>query len=787
MGGSWQFEAIVGEEHVLVGTVENLGGEPLELGTPQVSTAEFRASPSFAPGTVLSPAETATVEVVFSPVVGGVVEGELRLTVGEGEVSVRLTGDGLAPRWVLTPQEMVFQATRTGCLPNPTIETLSLENVGRAPLIFDGGYEDASGEFMLSTAMPVSLEPGESLPLEVSFIPRAAGTREASFTVVTNDPQTPTGDFIHSGLGVGSTDGVCCELPEEPGSSLPHAPVCGPSPPIQVANPFEVVVEWSWEGLPGYPRVGTIPLAGQLDDDNLDGAIDAFDCPELVVLVARPWPENWDGLAVVLDGCAGTPLEQIDDVDASVSPLLADVDGLPGAEIIVKGVDGAIRAHKPDGSFVWLGASPPEVVPALGAFGLDNGGRITVGGTFLNASDGQVATPTVFQPGRLVVGADNDLDGEVELLNGRGASAESLGVEWITTLSDPDPSWPVVVQADSDPEGELVLVTLDEVYLLDHQGDVLQVVALPSPAMPAWPGVPCAADLDGDGQTEVVVPNGDALLALSLPSLQVIWTAPVNDNGIAGCAAFDFERDGSYEVVYGDMSGIRFFDGTSGAEVASQPRSSGTAYEYPVIVDIDSDGSAEVIAANYGDESTVPAITVLGHLTDGWATGGSHWPAHDFGGTNYGPLGGLPSTAPAFWLSPGTHRARPAEPPMYSVRPEILQVCASGCNQGDQLSLTLRLVNDGPSWTPTTPIVEVGLGEGSGVQTLLAVPAPVGPVPPNSASASFVLTVPVVEVAAGALQVSLGETGLPIGTTMDCTPDDNIAVWTDSVCRVSNE
>ena len=49
------------------------------------------------------------------------------------------------------------------------------------------------------------------------------------------------------------------------------------------------------------------------------------------------------------------------------------------------------------------------------------------------------------------------------------------------------------------------------------------------------------------------------------------------------------------EVVYGDHSYLRVFDGLTGKVIFRIPNSSPTASEMPTVADIDADGHAEIL------------------------------------------------------------------------------------------------------------------------------------------------------------------------------------------------
>lgn len=112
------------------------------------------------------------------------------------------------------------------------------------------------------------------------------------------------------------------------------------------------------------------------------------------------------------------------------------------------------------------------------------------------------------------------------------------------------------------------------------------------------------ADIDGDNQQNAVYVSGKFLYALkdTGSKLDTLWRRRVTEetSGITGCTMFDFNADGKSEIVYRDEDYIYIYTTTNISGVVTVTRStpvrcsSRTSNEYPIVADIDGDGSTEI-------------------------------------------------------------------------------------------------------------------------------------------------------------------------------------------------
>ncbi|MFP4291618.1 MAG: gliding motility-associated C-terminal domain-containing protein, partial [Cyclobacteriaceae bacterium] len=112
------------------------------------------------------------------------------------------------------------------------------------------------------------------------------------------------------------------------------------------------------------------------------------------------------------------------------------------------------------------------------------------------------------------------------------------------------------------------------------------------------------ANIDDDPELEITFMSGSSLYALSA-DLTEEWANHDDfwetSSGFTGTTVFDFDGDGSSEVVYRDEIDLYIVDGTTGMplnqKVSGTFCSSQTQAEYPVVADVDGDGETEIIVA----------------------------------------------------------------------------------------------------------------------------------------------------------------------------------------------
>jgi hypothetical protein len=129
------------------------------------------------------------------------------------------------------------------------------------------------------------------------------------------------------------------------------------------------------------------------------------------------------------------------------------------------------------------------------------------------------------------------------------------------------------------------------------------------------------ADIDGDTLMNAVYVSGNGLYALKEgpTALELLWKETVTEqtSGYTGCTMFDFNADGKSEIVYRDEDYIYIYTTTNTAGVVTVVKSppvrcaSRTSNEYPIVADMDGDGSTEICVTCAIDETVFGRNHVL--------------------------------------------------------------------------------------------------------------------------------------------------------------------------------
>jgi hypothetical protein len=408
-------------------------------------------------------------------------------------------------------------------------------------------------------------------------------------------------------------------------------PPCEYRPPV---GQFDPVVQWGWHGspiLPDYRFVMMTPAVVSLTDDNGDGRVDQDDVPDVVFTTyVSGGSHAEEGVLRAVSGDDGrelfTAADPADRVNGLSSLAVGDLDGDGSVDIVTSAFAGrsvfasGLQAFERDGRVKWKSDAAYVIGwggPALADLEGDGTVEVVAGRVVLHGATGRLKCQAEGPGGQgdhdgrrpLSVPVDLDGDGLQEIVTGNAVYESDCRTRWVQA-GEPD-GFPAVADLNLDGTPEIVVVYSGGVRIQDITGRVLaRNVGVPGATDPG--GAPTIADFDGDGRPEMAMAGSTQYVVMKptadLSGLEVLWSVATQDasSRVTGSSVFDFDGDGSAEVVYNDECYVRVMRGRDGAILFQTENSSGTTYEYPLIVDVDGDGAAEIIAIGNGAGGQCP-------------------------------------------------------------------------------------------------------------------------------------------------------------------------------------
>ena len=485
---------------------------------------------------------------------------------------------------------------------------------------------------------------------------------------------------------------------------------------------FDPVIEWTsasavaFADTPDSTSPYTMPAVANIDDDNGDGVVDALDTPDIVYTTFDAWKIQ-PGHLRVIDGAGRGEVWSVHAFEyggATWYPsclggsAIGDLQGDGSPEVVTVTSAGELVAFDNSGAPLWvtsgLGVSL-YAQPALADMDGDGLVEVIAGNIQLNhdgsvrgvGADGMgVPDEHAGSWGAIAVPVDLDGDGIMEVVAGNtiyadgGATLSRSGLgDGYTAVGDMD--------LDGSPEIVTSVHATGEVYLWETDGELVWSVDTGS----GGGGAPTIADFDGDGAPEVGVAGETRYVVLDGDGT-VLWDAAITDASSAatGSAVFDFDGNGAAEVVFADEVAFYVFDGATGAVLYQDSgHNHGTAWEYPVIADVDNDGNSEIIVGSAGVTSgDWDGITVLGSASESWAPSRPIWNQHAYHITNVTNDGQIPTAEVPNWETWNNFRAAGTELGPLHWRPDIEpgppEICTQTCAL-DEITLYLPVGNGG--------------------------------------------------------------------------------------------
>ena len=330
------------------------------------------------------------------------------------------------------------------------------------------------------------------------------------------------------------------------------------------------------------------------------------------------------------------------------------------------------------------GVAPPEIIAGaqVSRFVKGSPSRIDVLWTKANK------TPYW---GSLPIAADLDGDGRPEVITSDKVYDGLTGADKTPPALSSKPFYPAVADFNGDKKPDLLLVMSDRGSQMVSVYDYTAQKTIFGPyrvAEGGWGGPAVIADFDGDKVPDFGLASASRYYTYSFKCANnpkpadctgtdpgVLWSKQTRDasSGGTGSSVFDFNGDGTAEVVYRDECWLRVYNGKDGKTLFAANITSNTCLELPVIADVDNDGHADIVVTSdsYGAcGSTNPPEPDTGTpwtgLTQGmfvlkdpmnrWMPSRPIWNQHAYHITNVNDDLSVPTREPDNWLSYNNYR-----------------------------------------------------------------------------------------------------------------------------------
>ncbi len=241
-------------------------------------------------------------------------------------------------------------------------------------------------------------------------------------------------------------------------------------------------------------------------------------------------------------------------------------------------------------------------------------------GTELLDGDGNPQTDGVFTwlgaewayGSPILVDIDNDLDLEI-FVGSRNDSVYAWNPDgtrvpgWPAWAGSGDPGGvvgsPCAADVDNDGDIEIIVIANDiQLIVFDASGDTLEGYwPVQVDVGGDFPPSPTVADLDGDGLLEIIQPDEDGLVHVFNWDGSLFgggWPRAMEQGGRSSASIGDVDGDGEPDVVVGCNSGKLYAYTADGTLIAGWPiQTDAEIFSSPTIADLDDDGDVEVLVS----------------------------------------------------------------------------------------------------------------------------------------------------------------------------------------------
>ena len=187
-------------------TLTSTGTSPVTVSSAAITGAGFTIVGGTLPAT-LNPTQSLTLQVQFQPTTTGTASGQIAISSDSSTGStavVALSGTSIAapsPQLTVSAGSLSFGSVTVN---TATTQTLTLTSTGTSPVTVSSAAITGAGFTIVGGTLPATLNPTQSLTLQVQFQPTSTGTASGQITISSNSSTGSTAVVALSGTSTGA-------------------------------------------------------------------------------------------------------------------------------------------------------------------------------------------------------------------------------------------------------------------------------------------------------------------------------------------------------------------------------------------------------------------------------------------------------------------------------------------------------------------------------------------------------------------------------------------------------